>query len=449
MRSLLAVALVSVSPTQAATALQWPLLRRVMLNTGDTAIVLVAGSGETERTVYPVQIRSMGPDRKLVKRYSMVPASAMVATIPAAVGDRVLMVTGDAVHNVQCARTGECPIVGNRYLLAGRDYNLCETAFLALPEKEKAAFHLIPYPGDDAIPCAVTTAVEQGSDGLNPVPCANPEIGDSATSITIQVDSRDDVTPPGATTDRPTQTRQTRAMTMDPTAGASARNSVRSVRERMARLQTPAPEDGGEEPTSAMPPRPPLSIPTAFAVTSDDGSDGSWSTASSPGGPDQSGGSDGSTDSETSSDEQYHPEDPQEPDRVGTVIAVDAVTLLFTVELTSAILGSGDARQCNHYHHTVGPGDVIVVQPSPNTVIQDTFFTTKDVCEELVKPLTRRSGRSIVDILGAAKATAPANGTSGGDGDGDSNGGSGCHEGPTGSQRWRNHRLVPRSASSC
>ena len=45
-----------------------------------------------------------------------------------------------------CDRSGMCPIVGNRYHLRGRNYDLCESEFIKLSEEEKANFEKIAPP---------------------------------------------------------------------------------------------------------------------------------------------------------------------------------------------------------------------------------------------------------------------------------------------------------------
>merc|ERR1719378_530851 len=51
------------------------------------------------------------------------------------------------VHpGVTCDKTGQCPIVGNRYHLVGHNYDLCEAEYVKLTDKEKALFQLIPPP---------------------------------------------------------------------------------------------------------------------------------------------------------------------------------------------------------------------------------------------------------------------------------------------------------------
>jgi len=45
---------------------------------------------------------------------------------------------------VRCDRTGQCPIIGNRYHLVGFNYDLCETEFQKLDEAERAKYIKIP-----------------------------------------------------------------------------------------------------------------------------------------------------------------------------------------------------------------------------------------------------------------------------------------------------------------
>ena len=51
------------------------------------------------------------------------------------------------VHKgVTCDETGMNPIVGNRYHLIDRNYDLCEAGFLKLPDEEKRDYEKIPPP---------------------------------------------------------------------------------------------------------------------------------------------------------------------------------------------------------------------------------------------------------------------------------------------------------------
>lgn len=55
---------------------------------------------------------------------------------------------GDAnVHpGVMCDKSGQCPIVGNRYKHVGQNYDLCEVEFNKLPAEEQAKFVKVPPP---------------------------------------------------------------------------------------------------------------------------------------------------------------------------------------------------------------------------------------------------------------------------------------------------------------
>lgn len=54
---------------------------------------------------------------------------------------------GKGFHpGVVCDRSGMCPIVGNRYTVVGKNYDLCEAEYAKLSEKEKAHFRCIPPP---------------------------------------------------------------------------------------------------------------------------------------------------------------------------------------------------------------------------------------------------------------------------------------------------------------
>ncbi|KAL3920857.1 MAG: hypothetical protein SGPRY_005104, partial [Prymnesium sp.] len=47
---------------------------------------------------------------------------------------------------VTCDRTGQCPIIGNRYKLKNENYDVCETEFLKMPAEERARYNCIPPP---------------------------------------------------------------------------------------------------------------------------------------------------------------------------------------------------------------------------------------------------------------------------------------------------------------
>jgi len=55
--------------------------------------------------------------------------------------------------NVTCDRSGQHPIVGNRYNLPGHNYDLCEAEFLKLSSNEQAKFVKIPPPSANAYRC--------------------------------------------------------------------------------------------------------------------------------------------------------------------------------------------------------------------------------------------------------------------------------------------------------
>jgi len=47
---------------------------------------------------------------------------------------------------VTCDRTGQCPIVGNRYKLAEENYDVCEAEFVKMSQEEAAAYTRVPPP---------------------------------------------------------------------------------------------------------------------------------------------------------------------------------------------------------------------------------------------------------------------------------------------------------------
>lgn len=55
---------------------------------------------------------------------------------------------GNPIHwGVECDASGMNPIVGNRYHKTGQNYDLCESEFQKLDDKQKKAFELIRFPG--------------------------------------------------------------------------------------------------------------------------------------------------------------------------------------------------------------------------------------------------------------------------------------------------------------
>ena len=47
---------------------------------------------------------------------------------------------------VECDKTGQCPIVGTRFSLKGHNWDLCAAEFAKLPEAEKVQFEAIEPP---------------------------------------------------------------------------------------------------------------------------------------------------------------------------------------------------------------------------------------------------------------------------------------------------------------
>ena len=95
----------------------WPNLQRVLLHSGETAIILHSHASETDdhargMTAHlPAQIRSLDADSmRVVRTYRLVDrATEVLATIPAAVGERVFWSTGDegeATHMEESAEVG-------------------------------------------------------------------------------------------------------------------------------------------------------------------------------------------------------------------------------------------------------------------------------------------------------------------------------------------------------
>lgn len=76
------------------------------------------------------------------------PAPAAPAPAPAAPTPAALAVH----HHVICDKSGMNPIKGNRYHLAGVNYDLCEDEFSKLAEEEKVKFVVIANRGDRPVP---------------------------------------------------------------------------------------------------------------------------------------------------------------------------------------------------------------------------------------------------------------------------------------------------------
>eukprot|EP00035_Acanthoeca_spectabilis_P011922 m.210421 g.210421 ORF g.210421 m.210421 type:complete len:815 (-) comp15481_c0_seq3:138-2582(-) len=97
------------------------------------------------------------------------------------------------------------------------------------------------------------------------------------------------------------------------------------------------------------------------------------------------------------------------PNCCGTVLAVgmeqDSDTVECSVGIVYDPVGSPLAQQSNHTL-IVTPPDC-TVRVSAGSLTRDPTFTTKDACEEVVKPLTRLTGRSVVEILDPS-LTGPA-----------------------------------------
>lgn len=68
------------------------------------------------------------------------------------------------VHfGVLCDRSDMNPIIGTRWHLIGRNYDLCEAEFAQLPEDAKASFEAIEHPGAEGIPYAPEAVAAQAA----------------------------------------------------------------------------------------------------------------------------------------------------------------------------------------------------------------------------------------------------------------------------------------------
>eukprot|EP00037_Helgoeca_nana_P031234 m.395474 g.395474 ORF g.395474 m.395474 type:complete len:1017 (-) comp28352_c2_seq7:6083-9133(-) len=88
------------------------------------------------------------------------------------------------------------------------------------------------------------------------------------------------------------------------------------------------------------------------------------------------------------------------PDRCGTVLSLSPTTMTYSVARSPAAVDSTGGLQANH-HSLAG---YTVVELAVGAAVADTRFTTKDVCAEVILPLTRLSKRSVVEVLADAAA---------------------------------------------
>jgi len=106
-------------------------------------------------------------------------AAAAAATCPFAPGCHVPMADEPAVPGVHsgvtCDKSGQCPIVGNRYHLVGHNYDLCEAEWQKLDDKEKALFCKVPPPPPPPPPVDLSnnTANNTGANNTGANPGAN------------------------------------------------------------------------------------------------------------------------------------------------------------------------------------------------------------------------------------------------------------------------------------
>merc|ERR1719399_1633516 len=103
-------------------------------------------------------------------------AAAAAATCPFAPGCHVPMADEPAVPGVHsgvtCDKSGQCPIVGNRYHLVGHNYDLCEAEWQKLDDKEKALFCKVPPPPPPPPPVDLSNNTGANNPGANNT--ANP-----------------------------------------------------------------------------------------------------------------------------------------------------------------------------------------------------------------------------------------------------------------------------------
>jgi hypothetical protein len=83
------------------------------------------------------------------------------------------------------------------------------------------------------------------------------------------------------------------------------------------------------------------------------------------------------------------------PDKFGVVLRLEPSTMCFSLALSPAVIDSHENRQANYQSFSGCSTATVAV----SLVARDVRFTTKDVCEEVIVPLTRVSKRSIVKIL--------------------------------------------------
>eukprot|EP00729_Bicosta_minor_P007175 gene7175-17692_t len=79
-------------------------------------------------------------------------------------------------HGVVCDISGECPIQGTRYQMAGYDYDLCEAEFEKLAEEDKVNYVVIARPSDLAVPYTLPAAIAAAPEAVQEAtPKAAPE----------------------------------------------------------------------------------------------------------------------------------------------------------------------------------------------------------------------------------------------------------------------------------
>ena len=73
--------------------------------------------------------------------------------------------TAQGCHpGITCDKTGQCPIVGWRFHLIGKDYDLCEAEFNKLPDAEKANYEKIAPPRPARAAQSEALTAERASD---------------------------------------------------------------------------------------------------------------------------------------------------------------------------------------------------------------------------------------------------------------------------------------------
>ena len=135
-----------------------PHVQRLLLATEARASGLEQELSIDGLTIGPQTIPRASPWRRvwaLLHRLNDVQPSQFAANVPALLAMIDGTSSGGALveigyhPGVDCDRTGQNPIVGDRYKLVGANYDVCEAEYLKMPDNERAKYTCIPPPMRD------------------------------------------------------------------------------------------------------------------------------------------------------------------------------------------------------------------------------------------------------------------------------------------------------------